>query len=138
MTAMDIDWVTAYDLDWFGKCGQHIAHFATGGTDTMPDVFMKNKELWEKVSDFCDNLPTQEREIVICDENLPYFENDNEREWYLSSFVEMAKKGFYSHDIDFKNLQYKLIAYPIIDVKLPQAIYDLLPQVDLEKMAFPN
>ncbi len=104
----------------------------------MPDVFMKNKELWEKVSDFCDNLPTQEREIVICDENLPYFENGNEREWYLSSFVEMAKKGFYSHDIDFKSLQYKLIAYPIINVKLPQAIYDLLPQVDLEKMAFPN
>lgn len=41
MTAMDIGWVTAYDLDWFGKCGQHIAHFATGGTDTMPDIFMK-------------------------------------------------------------------------------------------------
>ena len=75
---------------------------------------------------------------MICDENLPYFENDNEKEWYLSSFVEMAKKGFYSHDIDFKSLQYKLITYPIIDVKLPQAIYDLLPQVDLAKITFHN
>ena len=52
--------------------------------------------------------------------------------------ASISRYPIWTNDIDFKNLQYKLIAYPIIDVKLPQAIYDLLPQVDLEKIAFPN
>ena len=132
MSIMDIGFITSYDLDWYGKSEGNIAHFASGGTDTIPDIFVKEKEIWEEINSFFDESPfIFEQEIFICNENLPNFIDENERNQYLESYVEIAKKGLYSYDIDFKTLNYKLVAYPLKIIELPKKIYDLLPDISL-------
>lgn len=110
--------IESHDLDWFAVNSENfIAHFATGGTDKLPSKLKESKSLWEHQFDFFSNLPDI-TEAIFCEENLPIFNNLKEKEEYLESFLNYAKKGIFSYDIDFDNLAYKLIAFPKNPIEL--------------------
>lgn len=133
---LDDGFITSHDLDWYAQDGKMIAHFATGGTDSLPFSVINNKTDWEYICDFINNLPSiQNGLIAICHDNLPDFKNEQDKDNYLSSFIQMAKKGLLSYDIDFNTLNYKLIAYPVTThLKVSQDICNMLPEIKLRKI----
>ncbi len=133
MNKLDYGFIISNDLDWYAKDGNVIAHFATGGTDSLPFSVINDKTNWEYVCHFFEQLPIMpNRLIAICHDNLPDFQNEQDKDNYLFSFVQMAKKGLLSYDIDFNTLNYKLIAYPVLThLNISKDIYNILPEIKL-------
>ncbi|UOP04471.1 hypothetical protein [Conchiformibius kuhniae] len=133
LNILDIGFILSNDLDWYARDGQKIAHFASGGTDLLPKSVVNDRLGWEEICTYFDEQESNPIEIEVCEDNLPYFNNEQEKSRYLSSFIVMAHKGLYSHDIDFKENNYKLIAYPKYEMPTvaKQSILSKLPCIKL-------
>lgn len=108
---MDEEFLEVNDLDWFASYrGGLLAHFATGGRGFVPDVVRKSISEYEEVYDYFHSI-TGGVEVEVVEGNLPVFNDSVQRERYLRSFVDMAGRGLFSHDVNDDG-GYKLIAKP--------------------------
>lgn len=121
------------DIDWFCIIGGFFCHIASAG-GLLPDVVNdreKLRDIQKRVFDM-DYIFRDEDIHVNQDFLYQRFGNDIEsREAYLSSFVQMSRKGFVSLDrtnvMDITDLTYHVVCYPrrIIELNLLD-----LPQTD--------
>ena len=121
------------DLDWFCIIGGVFCHVASAG-GLLPDVVNdreKLRDIQKRVFDM--DYAIGNEEIGFNNEFLyQRFGNDIEsREAYLSSFIQMSRKGFVSLDrtnvMDITDQTYHVVCYPrrIIELNLLD-----LPQTD--------
>ncbi len=99
------------DLDWFLLSNHDfIAHFATAGKGPLPEKIKQSIDDYEEIYRYFVSLKYSS-EVTIIECNLPIFTNELQRLRYLSSFVDMSRKGLFSYDyIDDK---YMLISRPV-------------------------
>ena len=121
------------DIDWFCIIGGFFCHIASAG-GLLPDVVNdreKLRDIQKRVFDM--DYAIGNEEIGFNNEFLyQRFGNDIEsREVYLSSFIQMSRKGFVSLDrsnvMDITDQTYHVVCYPrrIIELNLLD-----LPQTD--------
>ena len=121
------------DIDWFCIIGGVFCHVASAG-GLLPDVVNdreKLRDIQKRVFDM--DYAIGNEEIWFNNEFLyQRFGNDIEsREAYLSSFIQMSRKGFVSLDrtnvMDITDQTYHVVCYPrrIIELNLLD-----LPQTD--------
>ena len=121
------------DIDWFCIIGGVFCHVASAG-GLLPDVVNdreKLRDIQKRVFDM--DYAIGNEEIGFNNEFLyQRFGNDIEsREAYLSSFIQMSRKGFVSLDrtnvMDITDQTYHVVCYPrrIIELNLLD-----LPQTD--------
>lgn len=104
--------IESHDLDWFAvNAANFVAHFTSGGTDKIPEELRQLRELWELHYDVISGIPATSG-YVICEKNVPLFDDSASRNQYLESFIHYARKGIFSFDINFDDLTYTLIAAP--------------------------
>ncbi|WP_155761184.1 hypothetical protein [Stenotrophomonas maltophilia] len=96
---MDEEFLEVDDIDWFavGADG-YVCHFATGGRGIVPRQVASSIESWQLACDYIYSLPVCSGVIVV-EESLPDFSGLAQREAYLGSFLEMASRGIFSHDV---------------------------------------
>ena len=108
---MDEEFLENNDLDWFASCQDGLlAHFATGGRGFVPMTVRESISVYESVYDYFFSIEDSVAVEVIY-ENLPVFSDDIQRERYLKSFVDMARRGVLSYDVG-GGRGYNLIARP--------------------------
>ena len=108
---MDEEFLKSNDLDWFSAYQDgYIAHFATGGKGIVPESVKSSTENYEAIYDYFYSID-KTSEIEIIGDNLPSFSNEDQRARYLKSFIDMAERGLFSHDVK-DDCTYKLIAKP--------------------------
>lgn len=113
------------DLDIFFSDNNKLIHLASGG-GILPDKLTETEKYNDYISRLMPSLST-EFEIEI-NPNLPEILNliENGLENYLSSFVEIAKKGFYTYDRSnigqFHDTTFHLVAKPKTDLNLNEFI----------------
>ena len=110
------------DIDWAVKIGANYIHVASAGGDLPKIVEDKLFDIWRELknTEYVDS-------VVILNESylnekfanlneLDYEERDFRVKWYVLSFREMAKRGFYSFDRDIRtpidDSKYRLVAKP--------------------------
>ncbi|AUG39753.1 hypothetical protein CXP47_07600 [Pseudomonas chlororaphis] len=107
---MDDEFLETNDLDWFACCQDGLlAHFASGGRGFVPVAIRKSVFEYEVIYDYFYSL-TDGFEFEVVERNLQEFNSAAQRDRYLQSFVEMAKRGLFSYDVS--DAGYKLIARP--------------------------
>lgn len=108
---MDEGFLEVNDLDWFASYqGGLLAHFSTGGRGFVPDVVRKSISEYERIYDYFYFI-TDGVEVEVVESNLSVFNSIVQRERYLRSFVDMARRGLFSHDVNDDG-GYRLIAKP--------------------------
>jgi len=127
---MDEEFLEVNDIDWFavGADG-YVCHFATGGRGFVPRQVASSIEGWQLVCDYIYSLPICSGVIVV-EESLPDFSGLAQREAYLGSFLEMASRGIFSHDVSGDG--YRLIAKPELalrDDDLPERVRNHIPRI---------
>ena len=126
------------DIDWFFYVNNHYIHVASNG-GILPNFVNDILRLREEQARVSQLIINQDSDFVINNEyvnsrlnrvldNIGDRINENINiddlyNSYLSSFIEMAKKGFYSFDRSLEDdKMYTLICYPkkqfIVDIKL--------------------
>ena len=120
------------DIDWFCIIGGVFCHVASAG-GLLPDVVNdreKLRDIQKRVFDM--DYAIGNEEIGFNEFLYQRFGNDIEsREAYLSSFIQMPRKGFVSLDrtnvMDITDQTYHVVCYPrrIIELNLLD-----LPQTD--------
>ena len=159
MPKVQKSYLFSHDIDWFFKQGDKLIHCASNGS-ILPDKVNDN-QLLRASQDIISLLPDifSEEEIVrnqYCVDTyvnqypeglsrLIPFEEDEIRNIHLSSFISMAKKGFWSYDhiYDLKENQYILVANPpevpdysdILEKEHPllkDKLSDLIQSLDIE------
>ena len=126
------------DIDWFFIVNNHYIHVASNG-GFIPNFVNDVSRLREEQarvsqlpinqdSDFVINSEYVDSRLSRVMENLgnrikDFINIEELHNSYLSSFIEMAKKGFYSYDRALEdNKKFTLICYPkkqfIVDIKL--------------------
>ena len=112
------------DIDWAVKIGNNFIHVASAGGDLPKIVDDHLLEIWRELKE-TRNFEVS-GEVVVNEEyirekfsDLRGVSDDEASlsiEWYLCSFVEMARRGFYSFDRDVRTLfddsKYRLVASP--------------------------
>ncbi|WP_122094337.1 hypothetical protein [Rahnella sp. Larv3_ips] len=125
---MDEEFLESNDLDWFSAYQDgYIAHFATGGKGIVPESVKSSTENYEAIYDYFHSFD-KVSEIEIVGGNLPSFSNEDQRNRYLKSFIDMAERGLFSHDAKDDG-NYKLIAKPKIGISykgIPEKIKVIL------------
>lgn len=135
------DFLRSRDIDWAVKFGNYYIHVASAGGDLPQMVDNHLFEIWRELKE----TPILEvsREVVVNEKyisekfsDMRDISDDEARlsvEWYLCSFVEMARRGFYSFDRDvrtsFDDSKYRLVASPGKMSIEPEYV---LPFVDIE------
>ena len=110
MDEMDDGFLEVNDLDWFAfDLEGRLHHFATGGTGTVPKATTASISRWEKTGSIVDELPNR-FEVVVFDDRSSY-ESEADYQYAIRTFVAMARKGLYSHDVTPHG--YRLIARPV-------------------------
>lgn len=128
------------DIDWFVRINGRCIHGASGG-GILPEVIINNKHVNEEIGDMVAenkymlpmsqieinpnlksflNLEDKKEDIRSLLENLNIkFEDPIDtyiREIYVTSYVEYARKGFWSFDKTYTNIfedgYYHLVAWP--------------------------
>ncbi len=115
------------DIDWFVRINGRCVHGASGG-GILPEVIIKNKHVNEEIDDMVaenkDMLPMSQIEIypnlrsildlddkkedirsLLDNLNIKYDDPIDTyiREIYVTSYVEYARKGFWSFDKTYTN-----------------------------------
>lgn len=139
------NYAESHDIDCFFRIGDDAFHFASNG-QPIPDFILRNKNI-EIQNAVYERLPNANgeykvrtetiKELLHLDTNLPDNNNDlqvEERydivrmiEDYTVSFVEMARLGFVSMDVDEEG-RFWVIAEPKDKGKVPDDILRLLPE----------
>lgn len=108
---MDDEFLEINDLDWFATCQDGLlAYFATGGRGFVPVEVRKSITVYETIYDYFFSIEDSVG-VEVVEENVPGFSSDFERERYLRSFVDMARRGLFSYDVNGGG-GYSLIARP--------------------------
>lgn len=114
MAYSDIEIYTR-DIDWFIQDSQLINIHAASAGRNIPDIIIQNNILNEDLLNQFLNLP-KKYEKIETNPNLQNMGIENTKE-YLSDFIDMAQKGFYSFDKTNINNpdddRYHLVAYPV-------------------------
>lgn len=119
---LDLDW---YAFDIKGRCG----HFTSGGSDLVPDIVLKDLEIYKKINDYFLGLPLRGSPTLVGIENGD-----------MTSWIERAARGLYSYDynMDYSG-PYDLLYVPsaaLYRVEMDQNIASMLPvlpNVDFSK-----
>ena len=116
------------DIDWFGIVKGKPCHFASNGGRIPEHVIKTLRELQSEVAQLPEETDYEEGDTEKIDEivkeQYKYLSEDGylkifpPRTMYMWSFIQMAKKGFYSYDRDAETDTYHLVAYPTEDIKL--------------------
>ena len=133
------EFLRSRDIDWAVMIGKNYIHVASAGGD-LPKIVDNNLfEIWRELKDTRDlggEVTINEKYIREKFSDLRGISDDEARlsiEWYLCSFVEMARRGFYSFDRDirtsFDDSKYRLVASPS---KMRIEPEYSLPSVDIE------
>lgn len=93
MAYSDIEIYTR-DIDWFIQDSQLINIHAASAGRNIPDIIIQNNILNEDLLNQFLNLP-KKYEKIETNPNLQNMGIENTKE-YLSDFIDMAQKGFYS------------------------------------------
>lgn len=106
---------SSQDLDIFFSDGEKLIHFASAG-GRIPDRLLNSDNYNQIVTNaIAVNSPNFEIEINPNLSEILGLNNQN-LESYLTSFTEMAKKGFYSYDKtkigEFDDQNFHLVAKP--------------------------
>ncbi|SCC33748.1 hypothetical protein [Gilliamella intestini] len=110
---MNDEFISTTDLDWFATFYDgNLAHFATGGTTTLPKKIVDSIKNYEEIYDYFFTLNSR-CNIEIIENNLPEFINQIKREQYLANYIDIASKGLFSYDINYENNSYFLVAKPL-------------------------
>lgn len=137
------NYAESHDIDCFFRIGDVAYHFASNG-QTIPDFILRNMNI-EIQNAVYERLPNAKgeykvrtetvKELLHLDTNLPDNNNDlpvGKRnniarmiEEYAASFVEMARLGFVSMDVD-DNGRFQVIAEP--QDKVSDEILKMLPE----------
>lgn len=129
---MDDDFIENNDLDWFASFSNgYLAHFASGGTNVIPDNVKSSLESYEVIYDYFNGL-TGKFEFEIIEEYLPHFDNQMKKKQYVNSFTDAASKGLFSYNINFDSGTYFLIAKPLRALllsELPENIRNKLSEL---------
>lgn len=108
---MDEGFLEVNDLDWFASCQDGLlAHFATGGRGFVPLEVRESISVYENIYDYFFSIEDSVG-VEVVEENLPEFNDSVQRERYLRSFVDMARRGLFSYDVNDRG-GYSLIARP--------------------------
>lgn len=113
------------DIDWYFKdSNNNMVHVASAG-GRLPKIIEQNDELIDRIHAQVVDSPDLSINLfssfeVEINPNLSDIVSlgieENAREFYLESFIEMAKKGFISIDKtklnDFEDTNYHIVAYP--------------------------
>lgn len=138
--ARSIEFLRCRDIDWAVKLGNNYIHVASAGGDLPTIVENKLHDIWRELK----KTEVITEEVIINEDyiaekfpinmDIPAEERDFRIQWYLCSFKEMAKRGFYSFDRDirtpFEESKYKLVARPG-RIVLERPICDL-PAIGIE------
>jgi hypothetical protein len=120
MNEFDKNYLETHDIDWFCKIGNTAMHFASNGGELPEKV--NDRKLLRKIQHAVAirDCVLGENEIVI---NRSYvwslLRNNESREsfnFYVESFITMARKGFVSFDKMPGKDTYMWIAKPAISV----------------------
>lgn len=144
------NYVATRDIDCFFKIGDVAYHFASNG-QPMPDFIIRNRNIAIQEAVYSLRPKTYgdvrihkgtirmliEKEFIdyenITGQNVNlrelYIDNVTVEE-YAASFVEMARCGFVSMDVDKEGV-YNIIAEPTTQ-EVPDNVMELLPEVDQE------
>lgn len=134
-----------HDIDCFFRIGVDAFHFASNG-QPIPDFILRNKNIeiqnavYERL-EYAQGEVNVHKEVVetLIKSGLEGFENaknvladwrDNINlmvEEYTESFVEMARLGFISMDMD-ESGRFRVIAEPKGNWKVPDDILGMLPE----------
>lgn len=122
--ARNKEFLRSRDIDWAIKAGNYYIHVASAGGDLPKIVDEHLFEIWRELKEtrFLEGIG----EVVInekyINEKFSDMQDENAEvahfrvQWYLCSFVEMARRGFYSFDRDvrtpFDDSKYRLVASP--------------------------
>lgn len=137
------NYAESHDIDCFFRIGDVAYHFASNG-QMIPDFILRNQNI-EIQKAVYERLPNAKgeykvrtetvKELLHLDTNLPDNNNDlpvEKRnniarmiEDYAASFVEMARLGFVSMDVD-DNGRFQVIAEP--QDKVSDEILKMLPE----------
>ena len=103
------------DIDWFILDNEKHVHVASAG-GTLPNIIIERDTLNEANIRIAYDLP-EIFDIEINPNLMEFLDiNDNSLPDYLTSFISMAKKGFYSYDKTFisnrNDNKYHLVAKP--------------------------
>jgi hypothetical protein len=126
---MDEELLEYNDLDWFSSfVDGSLAHFSTGGSCAIPGKIRESIDNYEIIYDYFNSLGVLS-DIEIIESNLPSFLNEEQRNRYLQSYVNMAAKGLCSYDFRREDDSYKLIARPrfrLTSKQLPKEIRNII------------
>ncbi|MGZ3754697.1 MAG: hypothetical protein ACXVAY_03175 [Mucilaginibacter sp.] len=132
----DIEQETS-DIDWFFTNGKEVGFVASGGGILPKSVSKRSFDEIELLATYFRGLPKTSKTII--DTNLKeVITSGNNTNEYLSSFIEMAEKGFFSFDKSvinrFSDTNYHLVATPINPLKfddLPSEISKILAETKI-------
>ncbi|WP_392553165.1 hypothetical protein RHO14_04680 [Orbus wheelerorum] len=136
---MDNNFLEDNDLDWFATFNKsELSHFTSGGSIAVPEKIKESIENYEMLYDYFLNLK-QKSHIEIMEENLPHFLNQDKKEQYLRSYIDIASKGLFSYDINLTDNRYFLVAKPhspLLFADIPEHIQKLVCQLsgDIESV----
>lgn len=139
------NYAESHDIDCFFKVGDKAFHFASNG-QPIPDFILRNKNIeiqnavYERL-EYAQGKVNVHKEVVeiLIKRGLEGFENAKNvlADWrddisrmvkeYTESFVEMARLGFISMDMD-ESGRFRVIAEPKGNSKVPDDILGLLPE----------
>ncbi|MDE5849131.1 MAG: hypothetical protein K2H38_03225 [Muribaculaceae bacterium] len=128
MPKVQKSYLFSHDIDWFFKHGDKLIHCASNGSilpdkandnqllratqdiiSLLPDIFSDEEIIRNQyyLDTYVNQYPEELRRLIP-------FEEDELINIHLSSFIAMAKKGFWSYDhiYDVKDNQYILVANP--------------------------
>jgi hypothetical protein len=135
---MDEEFLELNDLDWFASCQKKVVlHFATAGRGFVPEVIRRSIEDYEEIYDYFFS-GAADSDVEIVESNLPSFISGVERDRYLKSFCDVARKGIYSYDFSHGN-KYKLIAKPVTPLvfsKLSERIRNIISKAPFSPTIF--
>lgn len=134
----------AMDLDWFAVDGDgRLGHFTTGAWRYLPASIALNKEDWEKVLDYFEAMPGDEKVIISPDlAKHESYKSNEEIAYHLKSYIEMAGKGLYSYstyDYSHEFRPYFCVAMPekaLLISDLPDEIRTIVERTRLEGIRF--
>lgn len=140
------NYAESHDIDCFFRIGDDAFHFASNG-QPIPDFILRNKNIeiqnavYERL-EYAQGEVNVHKKVVetLIKRGLEGFENAKNvfADWrddisrmvkeYTESFVEMARLGFISMDMDEEG-RFRVIAEPKDKGKVPDDIFKLLPEV---------
>lgn len=124
------------DIDIFFRNSLRLIHIASGGgmlPNSLSEIDIINEQFIELISkiEYDNKIVINPRLNLIINQNANYFD------YYFESFVQMAKKGFFSYDKTklgvFEDMTYHLVAHPIdLEFAKKSKLTNSLPFLDID------